>query len=410
MGDVTSNDYVSGLRDNISGPDVARLLAEVGTVLLDTADENGAEPRSLLFSAPVDEILARRIGEVDAAMADLDRRVAEGFWVAGFVGYESGYAFESRFSTYESSQPLLWFGVYEEPQRLSADARADCMATLQSQAFQITNSRAGIGKRAYVASVEAIRRHIREGDVYQVNLTFPFRFDFAGDPRALYSRLRIAQPVPYAAYLETGAITALSLSPELFFHREGSRITTRPMKGTAPATSYPDADERTARELRSDPKNRAENLMIVDLLRNDLARCCLPGSVVVPDLFTVQRYPSVLQMTSTIEGTLGGATSYREIFRALFPCGSVTGAPKIRAMEIIRDVEDGPRGIYCGAIGFISPRDTATFSVAIRTITLNGHQAVMGTGSGIVWDSGPQAEFDECLLKTRFLKNAATAE
>ncbi len=392
---------------DIAGSEVASFLSEAGTVLLDTADDSGSGPRTLLFAAPVHQVVAHQLEDVVGAIEEVDRRVSEGLWAAGIVGYEAGYAFESQFSAAGTDQPLLWFGLYEKPRLLSVVARANYVSTLESGGFQIAKPRAGIDQRDYVEKVEVIRRHIREGDVYQVNLTFPFCFDFEGDPRALFGRLRLAQPVSFAAYIETGSVTVLSLSPELFFELEDSCITTRPMKGTAPATSEYHVDEDVARRLRSDPKNRAENLMIVDLLRNDLARCCLPGSVVVPDLFTVERYPSVLQMTSTVQGTLAAGTSYQEIFRALFPCGSVTGAPKIRSMEIIRDLEDSPRGIYCGAIGYISPNDKATFSVAIRTITLKGTEAVMGTGSGIVWDSDPFAEFDECLLKTRFVKNAA---
>ncbi|MBT8400678.1 MAG: aminodeoxychorismate synthase component I [Rhodothermia bacterium] len=407
MAPIASHEFGQGQPVEFAGSDVPALLAQAGTVLLDTADGSGTEPRSVVFAAPVYEVVANRLEEVAGAIEEVERHVSDGLWAAGIVGYEAGYAFESQFSSCGAGQPLLWFGLYEKPWHLPADARATCMAALESGSMRIANPRAGIDQRDYVEKVEVIRGHIREGDIYQVNYTFPYCFDFEGDPRALFGRLRVAQPVSFAAYIETGSVTVLSLSPELFFERNGNRITTRPMKGTAPATSDPDVDDDVARKLRDDPKNRAENLMIVDLLRNDLARCCLPGSVVVRDLFTVERYPSVLQMTSTIEGTLGAATSYQKIFQALFPCGSVTGAPKIRAMDIIRDLEAGPRGIYCGAIGYISPNDAATFSVAIRTVTLKGTEAVMGTGSGIVWDSDPDAEFEECLLKTRFVKNAA---
>jgi para-aminobenzoate synthetase/4-amino-4-deoxychorismate lyase len=252
----------------------------------------------------------------------------------------------------------------------------------------------------YTSAVESIRGHIGDGSVYQANLTVPLTFRTEASPTSLYARLRRSQPSPYAALVRGGGRRLVSLSPELFFRIESRTILARPMKGTAPRNTDGAA-------LAADPKNRAENLMIVDLLRNDLSRVSVPGSVRVPALFQLEAYPTVWQMTSTIQATLTPQARLSDAFQALFPCGSVTGAPKIRAMEIIREEESGPRGVYCGAIGYAGPDGSAAFSVPIRTIELaqagtewNGS---LGLGSGIVWDSRAEDEYEECLLKGRFL-------
>jgi para-aminobenzoate synthetase/4-amino-4-deoxychorismate lyase len=241
--------------------------------------------------------------------------------------------------------------------------------------------------------------------VYQINLTAPVRFRFEGEPLALYRRMRRRQPVPYGAFLNLGdGRRVLSASPELFFRRDGARVWTRPMKGTVRRGASPEEDQRLRRALAADEKNRAENVMIVDLLRNDLSVCCEPDSVRVPELFSVEPYETVSQMTSTVEGRLKPDTGYADLFRALFPCGSVTGAPKLRAMRRIRRLEKEPRGVYCGAVGFAGPREAA-FNVAIRTVELAGAEGRMGIGSGVVWDSDPDTEYEECLLKAAFLNS-----
>jgi para-aminobenzoate synthetase/4-amino-4-deoxychorismate lyase len=253
-----------------------------------------------------------------------------------------------------------------------------------------------------------VRRHIQRGDVYQINYTAPVRFRAPGDPRLLYRRLRRRQHVPYGAYLNLGDRQILSCSPELFFRRDGERVVTRPMKGTIRRGRTLEEDRALREELAADPKNRAENLMIVDLLRNDLSVCCRPGSVTVPALYTTESYDTVTQMTSTVEGRLRAGEGLSSVLRALFPCGSVTGAPKRRAMRLIRELESAPRGVYCGAIGMAGP-DTAVFSVAIRTAVIEGGEGAMGVGSGIVWDSESTAEYEECQLKTQFLTPSATS-
>ena len=265
------------------------------------------------------------------------------------------------------------------------------------------DARLGVSEAEYTDALRTVRRHIGRGNVYQINYTAPLRFRMEGDPRGLYRRLRARQRVPYAAYLNLGDQKILSCSPELFLRRDGDRVITRPMKGTIRRGRTLAEDRALQEELANDPKNRAENLMIVDLLRNDLSVCCRPGSVTVPLLYETEPYQTVTQMTSTVEGRLRDDAGLADLLRALFPCGSVTGAPKRRAMRIIRELETTPRGVYCGAIGMAGPDDTAVFSVPIRTAVVEGNKGTMGLGSGVVWDSDPAAEYEECTLKGEFL-------
>jgi para-aminobenzoate synthetase/4-amino-4-deoxychorismate lyase len=347
----------------------------------------------------------------------LDEAVAAGRFVAGLLAYEAGYALEP--GVFEAPEPGLlgWFGVYDAPRRLGLEAAGAFLSG--SGPFRLRDLRFAFDRDAYTARIAAIRELIREGDVYQVNLTAPVRFGFEGDPAGLYAALRRRQPVPYGAFLDTGERHVLSCSPELFFRVRGGRITARPMKGTAPRGATPGEDDRLAAALAADEKNQAENLMIVDLLRNDLARVSEAGSVRVPRLFEVERYETVAQMTSTVEAVLRPGATLGGVLRALFPCGSVTGAPKLRAMQRIRELEGGPRGVYCGAVGYAGPPAAApsaagdergfeaVFNVPIRTVELFEGEGRMGVGSGVVWDSEAEAEYAECLLKTRFLLEAS---
>ena len=376
------------------------------SVLLDTSrpgpdDEAGA----LLFTAPRRVLTAHTLADVPALLADLDRLSAEGRWLAGYLAYEAGYAFERIAPLKPAGGPLGWFGVYDAPQRLAPDETDALLARAGS--FQISEPAFALDRSAYAGRIAAIRAHIREGDVYQINFTAPFRFGFEGDPVGLYAALRRKQRVGYGALLRAGEDWILSASPELFFRRDGRRITARPMKGTARRAPAADEDAERARWLTADPKNRAENLMIVDLLRNDLSVVAESGSVRVPALFAAERYDTLWQMTSTVEARLRPEVGMADLFRALFPCGSVTGAPKIRAMQLIHDLEAEPRGVYCGAIGYVAPGGRAVFNVPIRTVVLRGSEGRMGSGSGVVWDSEPDAEYDECLLKARFLTEPA---
>lgn len=270
--------------------------------------------------------------------------------------------------------------------------------------WTLSGLRLEAGPEDYARNALQALRYIERGEAYQVNFTTRYRFELDGSPLGLYRALRQAQPVPYAGMLRDGDRWVLSCSPELFFRLEpDGAITTRPMKGTLRRGRYLAEDRALAARLRRDPKNRAENLMIVDLLRNDLGRVCRTGSVRVPRLFTVEPYPTLFQLTSTVEGKLAAGQGMAAVLRALFPSGSVTGAPKISAMRIIRELEDAPRGIYTGSLGFFAPDGRAVFNVAIRTLEIRAARGLMGVGGGLVADSTPAAEYAECRLKGRFL-------
>ncbi|MBP6014842.1 MAG: aminodeoxychorismate synthase component I [Alphaproteobacteria bacterium] len=350
-------------------------------------------------------IEARTADEVMPALAALEAGVGRGLIAAGYCAYELGYVFEPRLrSLLPAARPLMRFHLFADGQRLSSAARAQWLLERRkgapiAGAFDVAASAATHG-----AKVERVRQLIGDGDVYQVNLTFKLR-GAAGDPFATYAALRAKARSGACSFLRFGDEDVLSFSPELFFAVRGGRIFARPMKGTVGREPDVAGDEMRRADLVSDEKQRAENLMIVDLLRNDLARVSVPGSVTVTDLFSVETYPRFHTMTSGIEATLQRGVSFARILPALFPCGSVTGAPKIRAMEIIRELEDEPRGVYCGAVGYLT-RETMAFNVAIRTLTLRDGRAEMGVGGGIVWDSEPAAEYAECLLKARFLTEA----
>ena len=379
-----------------------QILFRPGTVLLDSARPDAENRWSWVFTAPQRVHTASDADAVHALVETLQEETARGHHVAGYLSYEAGYPFVDLDVPDSAEQPLAWFGVYDAPRRVAA---ADVEAGLKTLGATPTvqNMRLGVSEAEYTDAIRAVRRHIGKGNVYQINYTAPLRVRVEGDPRSLYRRLRARQRVPYAAYLNTGSRQILSCSPELFFQREGDRISTKPMKGTIRRGRTLEEDRTLQEDLASDPKNRAENLMIVDLLRNDLSVCCRPGSVTVPSLYETEPYRTVTQMTSTVEGCLQADAGLADVLRALFPCGSVTGAPKRRAMRIIRELETTPRGVYCGAIGMAGPSDTAVFNVAIRTVVLDGEEGTMGVGSGIVWDSDPGGEYEECTLKGAFL-------
>jgi para-aminobenzoate synthetase/4-amino-4-deoxychorismate lyase len=305
--------------------------------------------------------------------------------------------------------PLFWIGLFKAPRPLSDDATSIWLEENGGAArAKIANLRLSWTREQYGEAFSAVKEFIAAGDVYQINLTQKFFFDFDGDPVALYAALRRKQRVAYGGLIATPDLHVLSLSPELFFRREGQHMSTRPMKGTAPRGRTPREDARLKTWLAMDEKQRAENLMIVDLLRNDLARVSRIGSVEVTDLFTVETYRSVHQMTSGVTSELRSDMGLQDMLRALFPCGSVTGAPKVRAMEIIREVEGSPRGVYTGAIGHVAPSGDCQFNVAIRTVVLAADGGEMGIGGGIVADSKEDSEYEECLLKAHFLTKVDT--
>lgn len=383
-------------------------LSASGTCLIDASRPSSEQPRSLCFTDPHEVLVAHTPDAVEPLLRKIDAALSDGLYVAGSLAYEAGLplmdvpARPVSLASRATGEPLAWFGVYDAPDSFTDDAVARGLAAIPSAAA-VQDAAFGQARSAYRAAVSRIHHHIREGDVYQINYTAPMHFRWTGDPRALYRRGRTRQRVPYGAFVNRGTDHLLSWSPELFFHARGGRIVTRPMKGTIRRGHTPAEDQALREALAADPKNRAENLMIVDLLRNDLSRCCVPGSVRVPHLFTTEAYETVTQMTSTVEGRLVSGTTLGDVLRVLFPCGSITGAPKRRAMRIIRDLEPTPRGAYCGAIGYAGP-EGATFNVAIRTARLaSDGSGTMGVGSGIVWDSTADAEYDECQLKGQFL-------
>jgi len=360
--------------------------------------DHGPTGAACTFSLPTQLIVAETPQDVPAALAALDAAQAQGAWLAGFASYELGHAFEPRLAPLMPSPrrlPLLQFGLYDAP--LPAPALPATPATLREMTPAWDEAR-------YARAFAAVHDLIGAGDIYQANLTFPLTMTVTGSAQALYAALACIQPVSHGALIEAEGLPAiLSRSPELFFRTDAEgRIETRPMKGTQPRATDAAEDARRRCFLQSDAKNRAENLMIVDLLRNDISRVSLPGSVRVPDLFSVETYETVHQMTSRITAQLRPGTTLSEILRALFPCGSITGAPKIRAMEILAQVERSPREIYCGAIGWAAPDGRAEFNVAIRTLMLEEGRATLNVGGGVVHDSTAPGEYEEALWKARF--------
>ena len=375
-------------------------------VLLDNSSADGGS--SLFFREPMSTITAHNAGEVPAALRQLGTALAAGHYVAGFLAYELGYVLEPKIAHLMPNYrrvPLIWFGVYDKPAVMSSAEVANWLDrhTL-SHSYEFTNVRLAWHRDAYVSRFERVQEMIRAGDIYQLNLTFKARFGLSGSPLAFYRDMRQRQRVAYGGIVDTGAATVLSASPELFVEQHGRVIETRPMKGTAPRAGREDADAEQRRILATDVKQRAENLMIVDLMRNDLGRIAEIGSVSVTDLFTVETFRTLHQMTSGVRATLKEGIGLTELLEAIFPPGSVIGAPKIRAMELIREIETEPRGVYCGAIGYIAPTRESVFNVAIRTpVIFRDGTGEMGIGSGVVYDSEGGKEYDECLLKLKFL-------
>lgn len=377
--------------------------------LFDDARARGAAP-ARLYRDPVSFITAHRLEEVQPALDRLAEAGEAGMHAAGYIGYEAGLALEDRLRPLAdrhraggSGQPLLWFGLFEGVRLIPPSAMADLLPDACAAAVRSLDPL--IDEAAYRAAFAQVQDYIRAGDIYQVNLTFPCTARFDGDVMALYAALRPRQQAGYGGIIRTGAQDILSFSPELFFTHVRGQLTARPMKGTAPRGDDPVRDEDLARRLAQDQKQRAENLMIVDLLRNDLSRVSRAGTVIVPDLFKVETYPTVHQMVSTVRARLLPGLSPVDVLRVLFPCGSITGAPKVRAMEIIDAVETAPRGVYTGSMGWIDPEGDAAFNVAIRTICVEegSREGRLGLGSGIVVDSRVESEWAECLAKGRFL-------
>jgi para-aminobenzoate synthetase component I len=374
--------------------------------------EHGPTGKPGVFSDPLAVIVAHRAAEVGPALARAERARAKGAWVAGYLAYEAGFALEPRLARLmprRRAGPLVALGLFAAP---AAADEVLARAGDEGRATQMTAPVPAIGRRAYGNAARKVFDYIAAGDCYQVNLTFPMTARLvSGSPLGLYGAFRRTGAVGHGAYVDLGVGPVIvSRSPELFFRVEDGRIVARPMKGTAPRDPDPRRDAEIAAALQASVKDRAENLMIVDLLRNDIARIARVGSVKVPALFAMEQYSTVHQMTSTVEGRLAAPAALPALMAALFPCGSVTGAPKIRAMEIIREVEPAPRGVYCGAIGWMSPDGRADFSVAIRTLSVSGSDIVMNVGGGLTHGSTAAGEWEEALWKARFVNAAVSRD
>lgn len=396
-------------------------------VLLDDARADGAVP-ARLFREPVEILRADDAADIPALLAAVEAASARGLHAAGYLAYEGGKGLAPAWRgapppTGAGGAPLGWFGLFERVERFDADTMPSLLPDPAASWIGAVAPR--MARAEYEAAVGVVLGLIHAGDIYQANLTFRADVPWLGNPLAVYARLRRTACAGYGGFLWTGEQAIASLSPELFFALCGREVIARPMKGTAERVADPGADAAAARELADDPKQRAENLMIVDLIRNDLSRIAVPGTVAVPDLFRVESFPTIHQLVSDVSATLPEGVGAADVLRAAFPCGSITGAPKVRAMEIIDELEREPRGLYTGSIGFIEAEGDAAFNVAIRTLVFPSQgdlpdgavcatrplqedvgYATLGLGSGIVADSRPAEEWRECLAKGEFVSAA----
>lgn len=372
------------------------------------------EQHSLLFNAPDRLVVVSDPAEFEAGFAALEQARRRGNWLAGYLSYEAGYLLEPKLAALLPEQrrtPLICFGIFSKP---PTQAPAETPAiNNQGNAF-LSDFRAGWTEAGYRQRFNRLHQHLREGDCYQGNLTFPVHARYRGTAQTLFAMLRARQPVRYGAYVnltpQGQGPVILSRSPELFFSIDKKGwIETHPMKGTSPRGATMQEDDAYRAFLINDEKSQAENRMIVDLLRNDISLISEVGSLSVPRLFHVERYPTVHQMVSHVRAKLLQGLSLRQIFAALFPCGSITGAPKISAMSILRNLEQQPRNIYCGSVGWVAPSGAMQFNVAIRTLSLYPQgEAVLNVGGGVVYDSTAEAEYAECLLKARYATGTET--
>ena len=352
-----------------------------------------------LFTKPIKELKTRDLDQVEALLKEVETYQEAGFYAVGYVSYEAAPAFEKKFAVHPAplmGEYLLYFTIHEEVETLPFPEDYEAVELP-------ANWKEEVEAPAYQKAIETIHHHIRQGDTYQVNYTVQLSQELEADPLAIYNRLVVEQKAHYNAFIQHDDVSILSISPELFFEQDDRLLTTRPMKGTTRRGLTNQADLKEAAWLEADPKNRAENMMIVDLLRNDMNRISEIGSEQVTRLCQVEQYSTVWQMTSTIESRLRAEVDLVQTFRALFPCGSITGAPKISTMEIIHKTEKAPRGVYCGTIGILLPKGKRIFNVAIRTLQMQGNQAIYGVGGGITWDSKWESEYQETKQKSAVL-------
>ncbi|MEN2997493.1 MAG: aminodeoxychorismate synthase component I [Brevinematia bacterium] len=350
----------------------------------------------LLFEKPLFEVSVVKLADLKESLRVVDEFVREKLYVCGFISYEAGYSILNLpAKAVDDRLPILWFGAFLKPKLVEV--------TTSGGNYSISNIGPSLDLKEYLEKVDILKRYVKDGYTYQVNFTFKLFFDFDGDPLAFFLDLRRKQRVKYARFVKYYDVYILSVSPELFFSVKGDKIVTKPMKGTIRRGRFLEEDLLLMRTLKMSEKDRAENLMITDLLRNDIGSISKFGSVGVRKMFEVERYETVFQMTSTVEGNLREGVKFSDVVINLFPGGSITGAPKRKTVEIISEVETLPRGIYTGTIGYISPNGFSEFNVAIRTPIICGSRGEMGVGSGITWYSEPEDEYKECLLKSDFL-------
>lgn len=369
------------------------------TVLLQ--DQQSDRSRWLCFRTPLEVIQADAPGEVMSCLRRVEERVESGLYAAGFISYEASSGLDPALKTHApSGVPCLWFGIFDHYQDV------DPPAANNNDRFSLEEWVPSISWEQYNDAIEKIKRHIREGDTYQVNYTFRLRSKFEGDAFRFFTRLYHAQQTRYAAFIDLGRYKICSVSPEIFMSLNGKTILSKPMKGTILRGFTNLQDQKNAEWLYDSEKNRAENVMIVDMIRNDIGRVAQNGTVRVPKLFEIEKYPTVHQMTSTVTADTSAPVS--EILQTMFPCASITGAPKVKTMEIIRELEPDSRGVYTGSIGYIAPGRKLQFNVAIRTVVLDAWQgtAEYGVGGGITWGSESRSEYAECAAKARILTHA----
>lgn len=357
-----------------------------------------SRPCWLCFQSPIEIVSTDRLEEVQKGLQYIEKSVADGLYAAGFLSYEAAPAMDGALKTSSTSRlPYLWFGLYKGCEEVSLPENVD------NDCFALGKWQPTVSSREYDRAIDRIKTHIRNGDTYQVNYTFRLRAAFSGDPWNFFLTLCRAQRSSYSAFINLNGYTICSVSPELFFSLNGTVLTSRPMKGTVSRGLTYQEDIQQVEWLQSSAKNRAENVMIVDMIRNDMGRIAEVGTVRVENLFAIEKYPSVHQMTSSVVSTTSAPVT--EILRVMFPCASITGAPKVATMEIIADLEKGTRDIYTGCIGYMAPKRRAQFNVAIRTVLLDDLAGIAeyGVGGGIVWDSDTQEEYEECCMKARIL-------
>lgn len=361
----------------------------------------------MAFGAPREVLVAREPAHVKAVLHAVEQRALKGQWCVGYVRYEAAPAFDHALEAHPASGPLVWFGVHDAPLP-EAPEPTPPQPSRTADSPRVT-WQPGLSRPVFDAALERLHQAIGDGEIYQANFTARTAGRLHVPPEELFAAMRQAQPGGFAAYIDTGEEQVLSVSPELFFDWANGHLITRPMKGTAPRGRNPQEDAMLARSLQNSPKERAENVMIVDLVRNDLSRIATPFSVTVDGLCRVQALPTVWQMVTDVHADTRLGTTLVDVFSALFPCGSVTGAPKVQAMHLIRELESDDRGVYCGAVGVVRPGGSATFNVPIRTAVACGSTIRAATGSGITFDSTPEAEWQEWRHKQAFLNRASQA-